>query len=328
MPLEILRRSSPRNAALLVVNIGPGAVELPRSDGYDVAELYFHPTQRARAEQSSAEFVVFDPDPSIRKMGLVSRTFQAMAGELGHYDRIMLADDDLYPVRCTVAQTFALFDELVRDAHVRVAQPALTGDSFYSHPVTLDDGRYRWRRTNFVEMMIPLFTREALVDYLPAFGETPCDGGLDALWSALEMDTGRPLAILDATPWRHTRPVLGGHIAAGLTPEAIGKASADFKARHGVVDRPALTLGGVSVEDDSWISHVFCHPPAETRIPDCGERADFSFGWINRAQRTICARHVPLLGAAAHNMAIPVRLVGLSDHERDAHADPRGASSC
>jgi hypothetical protein len=71
--------------------------------------------------------------------------------------------------------------------------------------------------------MAPLFSREALAACAPSFGESASGWGLDWVWPLLCERAGLDrIAVIDATPVRHTRPV-GGELYRnhpGLDPRA------------------------------------------------------------------------------------------------------------
>ena len=64
-------------------------------------------------------------------------------------------------------------------------------------------------RTNFVEVMAPVLTRELLQRVLPTLIENESGWGLDYLW-AMYVDRPREdIGVIDAIQIRHTRPVGG-----------------------------------------------------------------------------------------------------------------------
>jgi hypothetical protein len=177
---------------------------------------------------STAEYVVLDRDRSLRKLGLIKKLFDASDFWRG-YESIMLADDDMDPIGCTVEEMFELFDR----TGARIAQPALTSDSHVSHAITLQDTSCAWREVNFVEMGTPIFTIAALLEFLPFFAETVSGWGVDLYWSMKEIDAGRRLAILDSTPVRHCRAIGGGGYYEGLGV-APSQEAREFLERQGL----------------------------------------------------------------------------------------------
>ncbi len=123
------------------------------------------------------------------------------------YDAVWFPDDDLSVDAAGINRMFALFTE----HRLALAQPALTPDSYYSHAFLLRDDAYELRYANFIEVMAPLFSPEALRVLGPTFGESPSGWGLDHIWPALlrAVDPLAKVAIIDAASVRHTRPVGG-----------------------------------------------------------------------------------------------------------------------
>lgn len=117
------------------------------------------------------------------------------------YDYIWLPDDDL----SSDAQNINQFLEICDKEQFDLAQPALTHNSYKSFLITIQVQGLLYRRTNFVEIMAPLFSRQALEICAPSFAENKSGFGLEFLWRKLL--SGRKLGIIDKTPVYHTRPV-------------------------------------------------------------------------------------------------------------------------
>lgn len=142
------------------------------------------------------------------KWPCIGDLLQAQPELLERYDTFWFPDDDLAVDTATINRMFALF----RGLALALAQPALTPESFHGHPMLLQRPGHVLRRTGFVEVMAPIFEREALRACLPSFGRSRSGWGLDFVWPRLVGAEGRAaMAILDATPVWHTRP-LGGEL--------------------------------------------------------------------------------------------------------------------
>ena len=122
---------------------------------------------------------------------------------IAQYEYIWLPDDD---IACGVRDIDSIFS-LSRDYRLHLSQPALSLDSHFSWIVTLRNPLLRVRFTNFVEIMVPCFERDFLARCLPYMSETLSGWGLDHLWPTM-LQPGQ-MAIIDAAPVTHTRP-LGG----------------------------------------------------------------------------------------------------------------------
>jgi hypothetical protein len=134
------------------------------------------------------------------------------------YDAFWFPDDDLATDTANLNRMFAFFCAY----RLCLAQPALTRDSYYTWNTLLQDPRCHIRYTRFVEVMAPLFSRAALRTCLATFSQSRSGWGLDWVWPTLcsRARLGR-IAILDATPVCHTRPVGRGDLYArhpGMDP--------------------------------------------------------------------------------------------------------------
>ncbi len=141
---------------------------------------------------------------------------QALKPEIQVYDFVWLPDDDLATDKQTINRLFALCAQL----QLELAQPALSPDSFYSHPITIENKSFIVRYTNFVEIMAPVFSREFFARCAETFGENLSGYGLDSLWPTWISDP-RKIGIVDACVVKHTHPVGGPNYtalaAAGVT---------------------------------------------------------------------------------------------------------------
>jgi hypothetical protein len=142
------------------------------------------------------------------KWSCIGEMLEAQPALLERYDAFWFPDDDLAVETVTINRMFALF----RGFALALAQPALTRESFHAHPMLLQRPGHVLRHTGFVEVMAPIFDRDALRACLPSFGRSRSGWGLDFVWPRLVGAERRmAIAILDATPVWHTRP-LGGEL--------------------------------------------------------------------------------------------------------------------
>jgi hypothetical protein len=88
--------------------------------------------------------------------------------------------------------------------------------------------------------MAPIFRRAALERCAPTFSESPSGWGLDWLWPVLCRAAGLGrIAVIDATPVRHTRPV-GGELYRNH-PELDPRGDAERVLRkHGIAEVRAV----------------------------------------------------------------------------------------
>lgn len=119
------------------------------------------------------------------------------------YDYVWLPDDDIFTDQATISRLFAMAESLGFD----LCAPALHACSYYAHYITMHNRRFAARRTGFVEIMVPCFSRRALELLLPTLDLTPTGWGwgLDSLWPQMLGYEG--VGIVDAVQVLHTRPV-------------------------------------------------------------------------------------------------------------------------
>jgi hypothetical protein len=105
-----------------------------------------------------------------------------------------------------------------------IAQPALSAESQHTYPVTLRCPPFSHRLTNFVELMLPVLSRSVLKRVLPLCSGNWSGRGIDWIWYQFVSDKQRAVAIIDAIPMAHRRP-LRSHLRGrmqerGVCPDA------------------------------------------------------------------------------------------------------------
>jgi len=163
-------------------------------------------------------------------------------GFLWEYDYIWFPDDDLLIDGADINLMFAL----ARQFDLALAQPSLAAGCFVNHRITEQQSDFRLRFTSFVEIMAPLFAREALAVVAPSFGLNQSGYGLDHLWPAL---LGAPLnriAVIDEVAMVHTRPMGANYDAAGASTEGW-----DLLDRFGLCQN-YTTYGGITRQARGW----------------------------------------------------------------------------
>lgn len=135
-----------------------------------------------------------------------------------NYEKILLPDDDLLCNAHDINQIFNLANELNAD----LCQPSLDRNSYFTHPITLNHHSFNYRHTNFVELMIPCFSRRMLESTLELFNLTESGWGMDNYWWKIIQENNFSLpVILDDVSVTHTRPVgsaNNGTSGTGMSP--------------------------------------------------------------------------------------------------------------
>jgi hypothetical protein len=129
--------------------------------------------------------------------------FTANPHLLRQYDYFWFPDDDIMTSWENVNDLF----DICRRYELQLAQPALTGDSYRFHEVTIEQPDYLLRFTVFVEGMVPMFRADTLRLCLPVMQEVSRFGwGHDWVFPKLLGYPPNRIAIVDACAVTHTRP--------------------------------------------------------------------------------------------------------------------------
>ncbi|HEY6433112.1 MAG TPA: hypothetical protein VIZ17_14120 [Acetobacteraceae bacterium] len=119
------------------------------------------------------------------------------------YDYVWFPDDDLLTSWPDINRLF----ELCHAHGLALAQPSLSEGSFLNHAITQRVEGLLLRFTSFVEIMAPVFSRAALRRAAATFALNPSGYGLDHLWPAIIDAPPASVAVIDAVPVLHTRPI-------------------------------------------------------------------------------------------------------------------------
>ena len=151
------------------------------------------------------------------------------------YEYFLFPDDDLAMSWTDINLLF----ETGRRFGLHLAQPALTPTSYYGHRITMQNPKYRLRFTEFVEIMIPMFSRVGLEICAPTFACSSTGWGLDMIWPCLLGEQPSRIAIIDEVAVLHGR-ALGGRYDVALAKAEMDRLVGDY----GCTSR-ARELGGV-----------------------------------------------------------------------------------
>lgn len=121
---------------------------------------------------------------------------------IDQYDYFFLPDDDILINTTGIHKLF----RYMKKYNLAIAQPAI-GNFYYSHPQTLRVHTSKMRFTNFVEIMKPCFSKEALKKVLFTFNATKYGWGIDFHWGEIVEYRRMNMAIIDDITSLHTRPV-------------------------------------------------------------------------------------------------------------------------
>jgi hypothetical protein len=231
---------------LLIVRAGPSSthaqwLQHDSNRNWDIGLSCFGGSPPPR--EDLYRFITYLEGP---KWPAVKQTVMKFRSIIAEYDYIWIPDDDLVMEAGSISHFFWVCAE----AGLGLAQPALTSDSFFTHPLTVCDSRYVLRYTNFVEIMAPCFRRDVFSRCLPTFDLNITGWGLDFIWPTL-LDQNSLVGIVDAFAMRHPRPVGGPNYyhLDGCSPQR----DMDIILHQlGIRRKRPKLLGGVSAE--KWLS--------------------------------------------------------------------------
>lgn len=170
--------------------------DVPEDVTFDLVGTYYG-TEEAAADFSCAECVVL-----YRCQGTKWMLFRALVRSkdwrviVDTYEAFLLADDDLIMSAGVIARSFALFDAY----GLQLAQPSVCAHSgsAANHETLRQRAGTRLRYTAFVEVQMPLATRETLVGVIqPTLRDAHTGWGLDYVWPYLLGYPHDGIAVID-----------------------------------------------------------------------------------------------------------------------------------
>lgn len=117
------------------------------------------------------------------------------------YDTFWFTD---YDVEISRTDLNSLFN-IAKLYDFNVSQPSLTPSSYKSWQVTENNESCKYRLTNFVEIMCPMFSRSALLKLKHTFNLAYSGWGIDFLWANLLNNSA--MAIIDLINVKHIKPI-------------------------------------------------------------------------------------------------------------------------
>lgn len=165
------------------------------------------------------------------KYHMLYRLFTEIHPEwLDEYDYFYFLDDDIELDTRQINMMFTL--SRVFDA--RISQAALTQDSFCSWRMFKKQENSFCRFVGQIEVMAPLFDRDALKLCLSSFIANRSSWGMDSVWSKILGYPKDKLLVFDTISMKHTLPVGGGELyqKIGVDPQVEWTAITDlYQAR-------------------------------------------------------------------------------------------------
>lgn len=185
--------------------------------------------------------------------------FQQFPEVIDRYDYFWLPDDDISAHPGDIDRLFS-----IGAAHqCQVFQPALNEHSYYSHLVTLLHPSFVVRYTNFVEVMVPVVSREILIRTIPLLEDTRSGFGIDFVWPLMAEEISgasfKGIAIVDSVSVCHTRPV-GGSLHQFMSRSEGASAMDEMREMLSrVTGKRGAVINGVAVPRIRIISGIDVH---------------------------------------------------------------------
>jgi hypothetical protein len=199
------RPGSRRRSNLVVLCAGPKSLHREWTRNIDEADrtwdlcLSWYADRSTFREDPDARFHVVQTGLP-KFLGLARLLYEG--SPIFDYDYVMFPDDDLAWDWRGVNIAF----ESMREYGLMLGQPSLLPEGYPIHEITVRNEATRLRFTNFVEVMTPVFSREALRICAPTFGLNRSGFGLDHIWPRLIGNPRHQIAIIDDSYVVHTRP--------------------------------------------------------------------------------------------------------------------------
>lgn len=127
---------------------------------------------------------------------------------LNEYDYFYFLDDDIEIDGFQINRMFSLS----RAFEISISQASLSKDSFCSWPMFKHQKNSYCRFVGQIEVMAPLFEKEALKKCLPTFIGNRSSWGIDSAWSKILDYPQNKLVVFDCIIMKHTLPVGGGEL--------------------------------------------------------------------------------------------------------------------
>jgi hypothetical protein len=137
-----------------------------------------------------------------------------LAEVLPRYDQIWLPDDDIAADTSQIHDLFAIAAKY----KLAICQPAI-GKGQVTYRCLAAQPQYLLRYSRFVELMCPMFSRDAFARMLPTFDSNLSGWGLDWLWPTYF--GAKELAVIDAVAVDHTRPVGSGGVHSEFAKRGV-----------------------------------------------------------------------------------------------------------
>lgn len=136
----------------------------------------------------------------------ISDFFKENPELINQYDYFFLMEDDIF----LPAESLLTIKKLLSRFKFSLSAPSLTESSFFTWPIAIRNNKFLFRCTDFVEVMVPIMSRDFLLRAMKAFDDNYSGWGHEWYWRKILNETGNLAAIFDQASVCHTRPFGSG----------------------------------------------------------------------------------------------------------------------
>jgi hypothetical protein len=177
-----------------------------KSKNFDLCLLFYHEEIKNPGLYSDADYFFHLKDFKYRMIHELLTTVKPEL--LEQYDYFYLIDDDIVFDTASINQMFLLS----RTFQTSIAQASLSHNSYHSWPILKHQPGCVLRYLGQIEVMAPVFSRDALKTCLPTFIANKSSWGFDAVWAKVLGYPKDKIAIFDSVIMHHANPVGTGEL--------------------------------------------------------------------------------------------------------------------
>ena len=182
------------------------------------------------------------------KFGSIKRAYEDNKQLFNKYDFVWILDDDLYIPISSLINVHNFSKKRI----CHLFQPALDISSFASWPITVQNKKFEFRVTDFVEIMAPVISMELFNIVVDKFDENFTGSGFEWYWQDVLAKNDEYACILDNAPIFHTRQIGGGEIYTNIGGRSNSFLLEDKFLQKYNLTRKITAFYGVSLINDQY----------------------------------------------------------------------------
>lgn len=178
----------------------------PEKKNFDLCILFFHDEIEDQGRYEGADY--FFHLKGFKYIMVKELLTKLRPDFLDKYDYFYLPDDDISIDTENISRMF----DLTKAFGGWITQASLSADSYISWKLLRHRKDCFARFVGQIEVMAPLFSREAIKTCLPSFDVNRSTWGVDSAWPKLLGYPDNRLIVFDEIQMIHTRPIGGGEL--------------------------------------------------------------------------------------------------------------------